>query len=132
VCHPTFIGSLEVSMLAAGRRPLRLVLVVLVVLGLGSCGTSQDNQVARGITVQEFAFNPDPYLADVGDDITVVNLDGVVHTLTADDGSLDTGRLKSGADDAITVTRPGVTSYHCDIHDFMRGRIRAEEPAPST
>jgi plastocyanin len=132
VCHPTFLGSLEVSMLAAGRRPLRLVLVVLVVLGLGSCGTSKDSRVAGGINVQEFTFTPDPYVADVGDDIRVVNLDGVVHTLTADDGSLDTGRLTSGADDSITVTRPGVTSYHCEIHDFMRGLIRAEEPARST
>jgi plastocyanin len=119
-------------MLAAGRRPLRLVLVVLVVVGLGSCGTSKDNHVARGITVQEFAFNPDPFLADVGDSITVVNLDGVVHTLTADDGSVDTGRITSGGDDSVTVTRPGVISYHCDIHDFMRGLIRAKKPARST
>ena len=119
-------------MLAAGRRPLRLVLVVLLVLGLGSCGSNEDDQITRGITMQEFAFNPDPFLAEAGESITVVNLDGVVHTLTADDGSLDTGRLKSGADDSITVTRPGVTSYHCDIHDFMRGLIRAEEPAQGT
>ena len=45
-------------MLAAGRRPLRLALVVLVVLALGSCGTNKDNDVVGGITVQEFAFSP--------------------------------------------------------------------------
>lgn len=119
-------------MLAAGRRPLRLVLVVLLVLGLGSCGSNEDDQVTRGITMQEFAFNPDPFLAEAGDSITVVNLDGVVHTLTADDGSVDTGRLASGSHEPITVSRAGVTSFHCDIHDFMRGVIRTTEPARSS
>ena len=114
-------------MLAAGRRPLRLVMVVLVVLGLGSCGTSKDRRLARGITVQEFAFNPDPFLAKAGKSIRVENLDSVVHTLTADDGSVGTGRISSGSGDSITVTRPGVISYHCDIHNFMRGYIRTKK-----
>ena len=62
----------------------------------------------------------------------MVNLDGVVHTLTADDGSPDTGRIPSGGDEAITVPRPGVTPYHCEIHDFMRGLIRAKARGRST
>ena len=119
-------------MLAAGHRLLRLVLVVVVVLALGSCGTSEDNRVVGGITVQELAFSPDPLFVDVGESIKVVNLDGVVHTLTTDDGSADTGRIPSGGDEAITVTRPGVTTYHCEIHDFMRGLIRAKARVRST
>ncbi len=113
-------------MLAAGRRPLRIVLLVLVVLGLGSCGTSKDNRLARGITVQEFAFSPDPFIAKVGSSIRVANLDGVVHTLTADDGSVGTGRIRSGSARSITLTRPGLISYHCAIHNFMRGLIRTK------
>ena len=118
-------------MLAAGRRPLRLVLVVVVAVVLGSCGTSKDNRDAGGITMQEFAFNPSPFLAKAGDSIRVVNLDGVVHTLTADDGSVATGRLASGGHDTITVTRPGVTAYHCAIHNFMRGLIRTKKQTRS-
>jgi plastocyanin len=118
-------------MLAAGRRPLRLVLVVVVAAALGSCGTSEDHRDAGAITMQEFAFNPSPFLATVGQSIRVVNLDGVVHTLTADDGSVATRRLASGGTDTITVTRPGVTAYHCAIHDFMRGRIRIKQQTRS-
>src|ERR1700730_9666672 len=114
-------------MFAARRRPLPIGLVVLVVLGLGSCGTHKDGRLVRGITVQELAFNPDPFLAKVGSSVRVVNLDAVVHTLTADDGSVDTGRIRSGSDGSITVTRPGVISYHCDIHTFMRGFIRTKK-----
>jgi plastocyanin len=118
-------------MLAAGRRPLRLVLVVVVAVALGSCGTNEDSRAAVGITMQEFAFNPSPVLATVGDSIRVVNLDAVEHTLTADDGSVATGRIASRGTDTITVTRTGVTAYHCAIHNFMRGVIRAKKQTRS-
>ena len=114
-------------MLAAGRRPLRLVLVVVVAVALGSCGTSKDERDSGGITMQEFAFNPSPIAATVGDSIRVVNLDAVDHTLTADDGSVATGRIASRGNDTITVTRAGVTAYHCAIHTFMHGLIRTKK-----
>lgn len=118
-------------MLAAGRRPLRLVLVVVVAVTLGSCGTSKDNRNAGGLTIQELAFNPSPFLTKAGDSIRVVNLDAVEHTLTADDGSVATGRIASGGSDTITVTRPGVTAYHCAIHNFMHGLIRTSKQTRS-
>lgn len=114
-------------MLAAGRRPLRLVLVVVVAVTLGACGTNKDDRAAGGITIQDFAFNPSPLVATVGDSIRVLNVDGVDHTLTADDGSVATGRIASGGDDTITVTRPGLTAYHCAIHSSMHGLIRTKK-----
>lgn len=115
-------------MLAAGRRPLRLVLVVVVAATLGACGTNRDDRAAGAISIEELTFNPNPTLATVGDSIRVVNVDGVEHTLTADDGSVATGRIASGGNDTITVTRPGVTAYHCAIHNFMHGVIRTKKP----
>lgn len=119
-------------MLAVGRRPLRIALVALVVFALGSCGTPKDDDVASAIGIQEFAFNPDPYSAEVGDTVEVVNLDSVTHTLTADDGSLNTGRVKSRADATITVDQPGFITYHCEIHNFMRGVIRVAAQSRTT
>ena len=121
-----------VAVPAVGRRPLRLAVLALAVIALSSCGTSKDNDIARALTIQEFAFSPDPYRAQAGDKITVVNLDAVDHTLTADDGSLATGALKSGGRASITVDRGGVIAYHCEIHNFMRGVIRVAESSPSS
>ena len=119
-------------MLAVGRRPLRIVLLVLIVFALGSCGTPKDDEIAAGIGIQEFAFNPDPYRVEVGDTVHVVNLDSVTHTLTADDGSLNTGRVGSRADETFTVDEPGVIPYHCEIHNFLRGVIRVAEQSRTT
>jgi plastocyanin len=110
-------------MLPVGRRPLRLALLAITVVALGSCGTPKDDDIARAIGIQDFAFNPDPYRAEPGEEVEIVNLDSVTHTLTADDGSVTTGRIKSRAVAAITVDQPGVIAYHCEIHAHMRGVI---------
>ena len=57
--------------------------------------------------------------------VAVTNDDGTVHTLTADDGSFDTGNLDGGAEKTITVAAPGTYAYHCDIHNYMTGTIEA-------
>jgi plastocyanin len=114
--------------LAVARRRLSIgLLLVVTVLGLGACRTPKDDNIAKAIGIQEFAFNPVPYEAEPGEDIEVVNLDSVTHTLTADDGSMTTGRVKSRATSKITVEQAGVIAYHCEIHDFMRGIIRVTE-----
>jgi plastocyanin len=112
---------------SVGRFLLHGALVAIIATTLGSCGVPKDDNIAKAIGIQEFAFNPDPYRAQSGDTVQVVNLDSVTHTLTADDGSLDTGRVKSRGDATITVDRAGVIAYHCEIHDFMRGVIQVAE-----
>jgi plastocyanin len=116
----------------AGRRPLPFALLAIAVIALPSCGTSKDNDVARALTVQEFAFSPDPYRSEVGKKFTVVNLDAVDHTLTADDGSVATGAIKSRGRTSISIDRPGDTAFHCEIHSFMRGVIRVSAPSSRT
>ena len=125
-----------VAVRSVGRRPPRptvlAVALALAVIVLPSCGTSKDNDIARALSIQEFAFSPDPYRADAGDKITVVNLDAVDHTLTADDGSLATGEIKSRNRTSITVDRPGDIAFHCEIHNSMHGVIRVAESSPSS
>jgi len=76
----------------------------------------------------------------VGDTVHWMNDSVRTHTVTADDGSFDSGRLVP--DDTFTraFATAGDTPYHCVIHPFIRGDVRVSrlllsapaQPAAST
>ena len=96
--------------------------------GTAACGddkSSGDSEAGTKITIQDFAYSPDPLRAKVGDTITVTNDDGSTHTLTADDNSLTTGELDSGQSGTVTLKTAGTLPYHCEIHGTsMKGSFR--------
>jgi len=130
-------------------RPAMLVAVVMLTLGLAGCGSSGNKSsssnttapssgtttggptttAAAGgsdnITIQNFKFSPDPLSAKQGAKVTVAILDdGVPHSVTADDGSFDTGIfMKSDGPKTITISKTGSIKYHCQVHSFMKGTI---------
>ncbi len=59
----------------------------------------------------------------VGSNITWRNIDGVQHTVTADDGNFDSGSITPGRDFSFTFTKPGTFAYRCTIHTFMRESV---------
>ena len=116
------------------RTKLVPVLLLLVVGLVSACGGSDDPTSSKGaaadggggttktITIEDFAFSPVMATAKQGDTIIVTNKDGVSHTLTADDGSFDTGTLSKG-NKPITLDEAGTFTYHCEIHSYMKGTI---------
>ena len=78
------------------------------------------------IQIEGFAFSAlDPVAP--GTEIAVANLDGAQHTLTADDGSFNTGGLDGGATIAITApAAPGTYAFVCNIHPSMAGSLTVE------
>ncbi len=64
----------------------------------------------------------------------------VPHTVTADDGSFDSGQLNPGDSYIVTFLGSGVVSYHCELHPEMVGSVtvggggeaaRSDEAAPT-
>jgi plastocyanin len=47
----------------------------------------------------------------------------VVHTVSADDRSFESGEIQPGAKGSVTFSRPGVYRYHCTPHPFMHGVV---------
>lgn len=72
--------------------------------------------------IKDFEFSPNPAHFKVGQTITVSNLDGTNHSLTANNGSFDTGVFSSGTK-TITFNTAGTFQIHCRIHNFMTGTI---------
>ena len=75
------------------------------------------------IQIADFAFGA-PLTVSAGTAIDVVNVDGAPHTVTALDGSFDTGTLDGGALGSFTApSTPGTYEFFCAIHPSMTGSL---------
>ena len=75
------------------------------------------------VSIEAFRFT-DPGQVTAGQEIVVVNNDSVPHTLTADDGSFDTGLLQPGESAVITApATAGSFSFFCEVHPGMTGAL---------
>ncbi len=116
----------------------------LLVLGLAACGSDDatNNDAAATTTsadtgnttttagseatvvAQGIAFANDLTVA-AGQAFVFDNQDGTAHTLTADDGSFDSGTVP-GANQSAPITapsEPGDHPFHCEIHPSMTGTL---------
>jgi plastocyanin len=73
--------------------------------------------------VEDFNFQPARLEVRSGTTVVWSNQGQVIHTVTAEDGSFDSGEIESGAKGSITFSRPGTYPYHCTPHPFMRGVV---------
>jgi plastocyanin len=78
------------------------------------------------LSIISFSFQPSSAKVNVGATVVWVNHDPVSHTVTADDGSFDSGPIATGASFSHTFTKEGTFSYHCKIHPSMHGTITVQ------
>ncbi len=76
------------------------------------------------VAIADFAFTPDLLEVEPGTEVTWTNEDPTAHTVTAGDGSFDSGPLEDGAWFSYRFDRPGTFPYACVIHPTMRGTVR--------
>jgi plastocyanin len=74
------------------------------------------------VAIAGFAFDPSTLEVTPGTEVTWTNQDSAQHTVTADDGSFDSGPIDQGATFSTTVNGP--VTYVCAIHPTMTGTIR--------
>lgn len=78
------------------------------------------------VAIENFAFGGATTVR-AGEQITVSNLDGAPHTMTADDGSFDTGVVDAGSNVTLTMPdAPGTYQYFCSLHPSMVSTITVE------
>jgi plastocyanin len=73
--------------------------------------------------VRDFMFRPARLVVEAGTTIVWTNGGQVIHTVTAEDGSFDSGTIESGEQRALLFARPGRFPFHCTPHPFMRGEV---------
>lgn len=85
-----------------------------------------DMPLGAGIPGFVGAFSPDIVVVKIGVNNTVVwtNSDSMPHTVTARDGSFDSGNMDPGAVFTYTFTKPGTYEYVCLYHaTWMTGKV---------
>jgi plastocyanin len=86
---------------------------------------------AAGATRAEMrtmTFSPKRLEIAAGTTVIWTNNDQLVHTVTADDGSWDSGAIEPGKTWTHTFTQPGEYSFHCTPHPFMKALIVVRQP----
>lgn len=115
------------------RRSMRLVAAVAVLAAAVAVQHPPVEAAEYGVEIVEPSFNPqtwgysaDPIVVGVGDTITWVNSGIAPHSVTAYDGSFDSGIMPSGAVWSMTASTPGVFGYYCTLHPDMRATLIVE------
>jgi plastocyanin len=72
------------------------------------------------ITIDDFATAPRTLFVKKGTVITVTNNDITGHSLTADNGSFDSGVLGKGKSATVTLNTVGTVKFHCSPHSTTK------------
>src|SRR5690348_1171129 len=126
---PAALRGKETSLMMRAVRSGRLLALgaLMTSLLILTFGTGTGVAVAQGasasVSIQNFAFSPGTIQVSAGTTVTWTNNDQTTHTVTADDGSFDSGDVAPGGTFSMTFTTPGTFAYHCKIHPFMTASI---------
>lgn len=75
------------------------------------------------VSIENFAFLPGVATIRAGGAVTWTNKDIVPHTVTADDGSFNSGSLAQGQRFTFIFQQAGAFAYHCQFHANMHASV---------
>ena len=81
---------------------------------------------ATVVRIASLAFGEQSLHVRAGTRVRWVNQDQVQHSVTADDGSFESGLIEPGAAWERVFDRAGEYTYHCTPHPFMTARVVVE------
>ncbi|HEY5773153.1 MAG TPA: cupredoxin domain-containing protein, partial [Chitinophagaceae bacterium] len=93
-------------------------------LTVHAAGSNTPIIYAARVMIQNSVFTPSDVTIMVSGSILWVNNDETVHTVTAKDGSFDSGDLQPGATFGVTFNTVGPHRYHCKYHAEMTGVVK--------
>src|SRR5437763_2626972 len=124
---------MDAATIVPRKRPGRLVALALTATaGLALLPGTPASAGTTDATIANFRFSPNPLSTPVGATVKWTNNDGTSHTVTADDGSFDSGPISPNGTFTQTFGQARTIAYHCDIHPSMHGTLQIGSAATTT
>jgi plastocyanin len=80
-----------------------------------------NGQAQEGVTIVDNAYQPKQIEVDAGATVVWTQEGQLPHTVTADDGSFDSGEMGQGDTYSRTFQQPGTFPYYCTFHGAPGG-----------
>ena len=112
------------------RMKLIPIILILALVGAASfkpLAAAADEAPPTQVTIEGYAFKAPSITVAAGTVVVWKNLDDDPHTVTAVDGSFDSGGLAQGDTFRHTFSKPGTYQYYCKVHPMMRGTVIVKE-----
>lgn len=117
--------------LRSAINPARVLIAVFLIAGVvyacnKSTGYGSGNNggsTGNNISIKNFAFSVSTLTVNSGTVVKWTNNDATAHTVTADDGSFNSGELASGQSYTHTFDSTGTYAYHCTYHPVMTASV---------
>lgn len=111
-------STIQARMARGAALAFALALTALAMAALPARAADQSVNIAG------LAFSPASVNVNPGDTVTWTNNDaGIPHTVTADNGSFDSGNMTTGQSFSQTFSTAGTFAYHCNVHPQMTGTV---------
>jgi plastocyanin len=78
--------------------------------------------------MEGLGFHPNRVVVAPGTPVTFTNRDQVAHTVTGDDGTVESGEIPPGESRTLIFADPGAHPFHCTPHPFMTGVVEVRSP----
>lgn len=75
------------------------------------------------VRIKAFAFHPGSVTIHAGQTVQFLNNDDEPHTVSASDGSFESGGLETNESYSRTFDTAGTYQYVCSLHPYMKGVI---------
>lgn len=101
-------------------------LAVIALVVLVPIARAQQTPAEWSVSIED-SFEPADAAIASGDTITWTNEDEEPHTVTADDGTFDSGVLNPGDTYSVTFWGSGTITYYCTLHPWMVGSVTVSD-----
>ena len=116
------------------RQPTSTRLIVAALAATIAVFLGPDGKLAAEqhvvIEIRSLKFAPAASVLNAGDVVVWINHDIVPHTVTAADGSWDSGEIEPGGEWRMVVEETQVAVYFCSFHPSMKARLTIARTDP--